>query len=131
MSFYQELQKTQTSFLKDSPSAARIGYQFLSPILDVGVVQSPVSKSRPISLFLPALSVPPPALPSSSDIYSPLPEVCQPYRNDSVASEVLIFGPLDSPPLSCGRQSGSNMFSLGPTLRVPGYGENGEDGKEV
>lgn len=124
----------QSSISSNATTSPRPGLSQTSPSLTYTAEfsESPIATSRPSSYLLMARrqsregqSSLSPKGPSPRNS-APIPE-----RQDSAISELLIFGPPESPPNS-GRQSAAEGHgTLARTLKLPGYGEGVPDGIQV
>jgi hypothetical protein len=134
-SFRQDMEDLrQSSASSTAATSPRPGFAQTSPHLAYSAefFASPVATSRPNSYLLMARThsregqsaLSPSSLSPRSS--APLLE-----RQDSGVSELLIFGPPESPPNS-GRQSASEGHgTLAGTLKLPKFGEGVEDGIQV
>jgi hypothetical protein len=127
---------TNSTTNSTSTTSPRPSFAHTSPRLTYtdDMVASPIQTSRPSSTLLMTRSQSregqttlSPGGPSPRNSAALSPE-----RQVSSGSDVLIFGPPDTP-ISSGRQSATDAFGLGlaTTLKLPGYGEGVDDGKEV
>jgi hypothetical protein len=134
-SFRQDMEHLrQSSASSTATTSPRTGFAQTSPSLayTAEFSESPIATSRPNSYLLVAgnqsregqssLS------PKGSSPRNSAPTL---ERQDSAMSELLIFGPPESPPHS-GRQSAAEGHgALARTLKLPGFGKGVEDGIQV